>query len=573
MPREPSTPSTPGSGPPPLPQREPSGRAQASGRRIVAIGSGKGGVGKSMLAANLGIFLAQLGKRTLLLDADLDGAGLHTHIGVERPARSLGDFWSGRVERLDECLVETQITGLALLSAAGDVPQAEGAAALARQRLCQGVRTLDADFVLIDLPPGASALTLDLFLLAHSAVLVAIPEPTAAEGAYRFLTAAFLHRLRGLPVGAALERLLQEGRSPAAEDLALHEPQPPLLPAPFDLLLAARASNPELARSIESEMIALRPRLVINQTRTRADLELGAQMRSAIRRCLGLPAEVLGHLDHDDGVIHSVRKRHPLVVEHPESKVTKNIERIARKLLADGAAQAQPTLLRRTEEQTLYEVLEVDPGASDEEIRRATRRMKETYAPDSLVLTGLCPPERVPVIQRRVEEAYDTLLDAERRRRYDLRLFPDGVPKEERRRLGSESGELKPTTDPKVSAAHSGGAPGVAAEPPQPPAPPPLPPPPITADTEFSGEILQRVRQALRLELKDIATRTKIGLSQLRAIEGESWDALPAQVYLRGFLQEYAKCLRLDSGQVVRSYLERYARARGEQIVADARRS
>ena len=81
--------------------------------------------------------------------------------------------------------------------------------------------------------------------------------------------------------------------------------------------------------------------------------------------------------------------------------------------------------------------------------------------------------------------------------------------------------------------------------------------------TEFSGDVLQRVRQALRLELKDIATRTKIGLSQLRAIEGELWDALPAQVYLRGFLQEYAKCLRLDSAQVVRSYLERYQRARG----------
>ena len=80
----------------------------------------------------------------------------------------------------------------------------------------------------------------------------------------------------------------------------------------------------------------------IARTGAVADLELGAQMRSAIRRCLGLPAEVLGHLDHDDGVIHSVCKRHPLVVEHPESKVTKNIERIARKLLADGAAQAQP---------------------------------------------------------------------------------------------------------------------------------------------------------------------------------------------------------------------------------------
>ncbi len=65
-------------------------------RRIIAIGSGKGGVGKSLLAANLGIYLAQLGKRVILIDADLGGANLHTFVGVERPAVTLGDFFDQR---------------------------------------------------------------------------------------------------------------------------------------------------------------------------------------------------------------------------------------------------------------------------------------------------------------------------------------------------------------------------------------------------------------------------------------------------------------------------------------------
>ena len=59
------------------------GGAEMPGRRIIAVGGGKGGVGKSVLAANLGIYLAQLGKHVVLLDADLGGANLHTFLGVE----------------------------------------------------------------------------------------------------------------------------------------------------------------------------------------------------------------------------------------------------------------------------------------------------------------------------------------------------------------------------------------------------------------------------------------------------------------------------------------------------------
>src|SRR5437762_4963422 len=89
-------------------------------RHIIAVGGGKGGVGKSLLAANLGIYLAQLGKKVVLLDADLGGANLHTFVGVERPAVTLGDFLNQSVGRLRECVVETAIKDLGLVSGQGD---------------------------------------------------------------------------------------------------------------------------------------------------------------------------------------------------------------------------------------------------------------------------------------------------------------------------------------------------------------------------------------------------------------------------------------------------------------------
>jgi flagellar biosynthesis protein FlhG len=286
-----------------------------------------------------------------------------------------------------------------------------------------------------------------------------------------------------------------------------------------------------------------RPRLVVNQTRARADLELGPQLRSAGRRRLGLHVDYLGHMETDDAVWLAVRKRRPLVVEHPEAKVTKNLERIVRRLLAIESEKLGTAEVPKVVEQlTHYEVLEIDPGASDEEIRRATRRVREMYAPESMVVCGLFAPERLGVLHERIETAYDVLLDPERRKRYDVELFPEGAPRR----------PPPPATPPTAIAPRIDETP-LRVE---------VPEPEITPATEFTGHLLRAVREARGIDLTDVAQRTKIGISHLRAIEDERWDLMPAIVYLRGFLVEYARTLRLDPGRVSRTFLDRFQKAR-----------
>jgi flagellar biosynthesis protein FlhG len=69
-------------------------------KEIWAIGGGKGGTGKSLISANLGVALSKMGKQVLLVDADLGCANLHTLFGVE-PEMTLSDFVQGKVDSLE----------------------------------------------------------------------------------------------------------------------------------------------------------------------------------------------------------------------------------------------------------------------------------------------------------------------------------------------------------------------------------------------------------------------------------------------------------------------------------------
>ena len=91
----------------------------------------------------------------------------------------------------------------------------------------------------------------------------------------------------------------------------------------------------------------------------------------------------------------------------------------------------------------------------------------------------------------------------------------------------------------------------------------------IGPNTPFTGNLLRKVRESLGVELEEIARFTKINQAQLQAIEDENFGDLPAVVYLRGFIQEIAKFLKLDPTQVARTYLRRHTQWRSETNRAD----
>ena len=522
------------------------------GRRLLVVGGGRGGVGKSVLAGGLAVYFAQLGKSVVLVDGDSTGGNLHSHFGLLAASKEPPVSPEAQNE-FAAALLPTSVPGLRLLPAAHDALALRSSLRGARKsRWLSRLRALSADYLVIDVGPGHGHFALDVMLAADVAICVTVPEPPAIEETYRFLRAAYRRRIRRALAGDKFRLALL--------DRAMNEIG--VLPAPLTLVRTLARSDRTLAGIAWAEANRMRMQLVVNQTRVRSDLELGSSMSALARRHYGLSLDELGHVEHDDTVWAAVRRNRPLLVDSPTSKAARNVERIARRVLAlttaprhlEEIASPMPelssgqggqstsasrdglevsSLPRPGQPPTHYVALGVSRSSNDEEIRRAYKRQREIYASGSLATSSLFDDEELKIEQSRLDEAYDTLLDAVRRRAYDLSTF------HEEDQPDQDVGRVRPSLDAEQILLQG----DLARE--------------IGPDTEFTGALLRKVRESQGVELVEISSRTKIARAHLAAIEDEAWSALPAPVYVRGFVNEVAKFLKLDAAQVQKTYLRR----------------
>lgn len=505
------------------PQTEP----QAPRRRhVIAVGGGRGGVGKTLLAVNLSVYLAQLGRNVVLCDADPFGSNLHTSLGCIATPLALPEA----IAEHRAGLVATTVPGLKLLPAAYDVWAVAPKRTSRKSHLTAQLSQLDADYVVLNLGASTRPSALDVFHEADVGICVAAPEPPAIEATYRYCRALFARRLRRIFMRDRLKLRVVE------RALAALAP----LPTPRAIISEIARFDEAAANVAAAEMQRLRPRLVIGKSRLRRDHELGTEMSSLSERYLGIHLDYMGYIEQDDAVWLTARRRRPLLIDSPTSKAARNIERVARRLLALLAQQQNPTVKPQlltagqlSAPVTLYHVLGVARTAADDEIRRAYKLQREIFREDSLPIVSLVDDAAVRREQAHISEAYDTLLDPARRRAYDMSVFPDEelppASETERKPIASEAELAELQAE-------------VARE--------------VSAETQFSGALLAKARRAQGLEVEDVAQTTKISALYLRAIEAEDFQVLPAQVYVRGFLRQIAKTLKLDPTQVTKTYLK-----------------
>ncbi len=240
-----------------------------------------------------------------------------------------------------------------------------------------------------------------------------------------------------------------------------------------------------------------------------------------------------------------------------------------------------------------YEVLEIPATARSEEIYHSYQRAKSAYSSDSLALYSLMSPADCKNVLDLVEEAYSILSDPTKRKRYDEarglnREFNTMNYNTLSDRVQNVRAELVSQTTTAVTSmlredftlnsisigsnnsaeasrsqmAFGSGTTNVTKL--------------VTqkrfaldyvinADfekeiedaTEFNGDFLRKIREYKNLDLERLADMTKISRLYLQAIENEDYGKLPVAVYVRGFVFQYAKCLKLKPDVIANAYVER----------------
>lgn len=287
------------------------------------MGSGKGGAGKTFVAANLAAALAVTGQRIIAVDTDLEGANLHTCLGVSPPRQGLADFVARREEDLRKLALETPVTNLRLVAGThGHLADTQPDNAR-RVRLIRALRQLDADWVILDLGTGMQSAMLDYFLVADDGLLVVNPEPVSVENAYAFLRAAFYRRLRQAMVSQALRDLITEAMDPHNEG-GIRTPQ--------DLLREVEMTDPAEGARFVRVMGEFHPRILVNGVRSAEDVRLGFSIASVCRRYFGAEIDYLGYVNHDEAVRRSMIAREPVVTYAEQADAAIYLQRIARKI-------------------------------------------------------------------------------------------------------------------------------------------------------------------------------------------------------------------------------------------------
>ncbi len=249
--------------------------------RVIAVASGKGGVGKTNIAANAAIRLAQLGRRVVLVDADLGTANVDVIMNVSAP------FGLSHVLRRERTLEEIAVPlgpRLRLLAGVSGLVGAADLSAVGREeliaafsRLCEG-----CEYLVIDCGAGISSNVVGFACAADEVLLVTTPEPTAMTDAY------------------ALLKVL--GRGEVRPDVGL----------------------------------------VVNQAQSpREAQETADRFGATAARFLGTPVDCAGRIPRDDCVAAAVRRRVPLLFAYPHSPAAAGISALADRLAAGSADRAR----------------------------------------------------------------------------------------------------------------------------------------------------------------------------------------------------------------------------------------
>ena len=293
--------------------------------QIIPVASGKGGVGKSLLSANLAIALGQQGKKVVLVDLDLGASNLHLVIGQKPGAASLGSWFTEKSDFKD-IIQQTDYQNVSFIAGDSQIPDLTSLKHVQKVRLIRNLKNIETDYIILDLGAATHQFILDMFLLSPQGIVVSAPAVTATLNGYLFLKNATFRLLyttfkRGTPGRAYLDNLKKD----SATMQKLYIP---------NLIQFLANCDPTNTQIFISRMQQFRPRLVMNMIEDPKDADRAQRIKSSCNQYLGLEIEYLGLMYRDMLQDKALASQLPVVVYKPQSVLGQAIYRIADKIIS-----------------------------------------------------------------------------------------------------------------------------------------------------------------------------------------------------------------------------------------------
>jgi len=284
---------------------------------ILTFGGGKGGIGKSVIAANMAIALALSGKKVIIMDADLGAANLHAILGIKSPPLGLKDFIFNGYP-LKALLMDSGVKNLKFISGAGDVPGISNIPYRVKLKLINNIKELKADYIVIDLAPGISYNTIDFFNITDNGIIITTPEVTSVMSIFSYMKGAFHRRIMNL----------FKNNDDVIEIIKTTK-------GPYNINeFKGRLSklNSSYAEMLDSMLNNFRPMLIVNRLRKSTDTAIGESIMKFVKKNLCIEIKNLGHVVESEAVKKSVEYMKPFLIKTPQDKASLCINEIISKL-------------------------------------------------------------------------------------------------------------------------------------------------------------------------------------------------------------------------------------------------
>ena len=292
---------------------------------ILPIASGKGGVGKSLVAANLSIALSQAGKTVYLADLDLGGSNLHLILGLRGILRGIGSYLNNPDISFEDTIRTTDYPNLFFIPGDGEIPGMANMKSGQKRMIIKKLLSLKADYLVLDLGAGTNYNILDFFLTSGQGIIITTPTPTAILNAYLFLKNIVFRIMystfsRNSPALSYIENLRKEG-NPLQQ---LYIPK---------ILENIRKEDPESHAAFVKAIQRFHPRLILNMLEDPKDASTAVKLRRSSKQYLDIDIEHLGIIYRDDLQDIALSSRLPIISYKPQSVLSQAIYRIADKLI------------------------------------------------------------------------------------------------------------------------------------------------------------------------------------------------------------------------------------------------